>query len=141
MATNSRNEKRFDRMLGETLRVHREAVPAGFTERMLNQVQEAEARKVLAQVVLRERLALFGTIALACLGVFGAVFFPSEIVSIVQSIGGSLSGYGGGLAEKVPQAVGVVGSEWQFYAVLGVLLASTMYCLIDLLVGDRYRVL
>ena len=141
MAANSKNEYMFDDMLGVSLRRHSEAVPADFTERMLKQVREAESRRVLAQVILQERLALAASIVLGGLAVCGAVFIPGKIAVVLRRIGGGAAGYWGGLAGRVPQAVEAVGGEWQFYAVLAVVAGFAVYCLIDLLVGDRLRML
>lgn len=139
MPANSKNEDKFDEMLGAALRRHSEPVPPDFTERMLEQVREAEARRILMQVVLQERLALAASITLGCVAIIGALFFPGRIVAMFKSIGASLSGYGGGLADRIHQTVNLVGGEWQFYAVLAVLLAFAVYCLLDLLAGDRIR--
>ena len=49
-------EKQFDEMLGRALRQHSEAVPADFTERMLRQIDSAEEQRILARVVLQERV-------------------------------------------------------------------------------------
>ncbi len=141
MPAKSKNEDTFDEMLAAALRRHSEVVPADFTERMLQQVREAEERRVLLQVVLQERLALAMTIVLATVAIIGAVFFPGRIIVIFRSIGASLAGYGGRVVGQVPQAMEVVGGEWQFYAVLAVVLAFAVYCLMDLLFGDRLRML
>ena len=142
MAENSKNnEDRFDQMLGVSLRRHSEAVPADFTERMLKQVREIESRRVLAQVILQERLALVASIVLGGLAVCGAVFIPGKIVATLRGIGAGIAEYWGGLAGRVPHVAEAVGGEWQFYAVLAVVAGFAVYCMIDLLVGDRLRML
>jgi len=141
MSANSKNEDTFDEMLATALRRHAEVVPADFTETMLEQVREAEAKRILLQVVFQERLALAMSVALGAVAIIGAVFFPRRIVVIFRSIGASLAGYGGRVVGQVPQAIEVVGGEWQFYAVLAVVLAFAVYCLMDLLFGDRLRML
>ena len=139
MPANNRNEDKFDAMLGAALRRHCEAVPVDFTQRMLEQVREIQARRILAQVVLQERLALSASIVFGGLAILGAVFFPARIVAILRSIGESLVGYGGGLVGRIPQAVDVFGVEWQFYTVLAVLLAFAVCCLMGLVFGDRLK--
>ncbi len=47
-------------MLGRTLRSFSPGVPADFTETMLRRIGQAEEQKILARVVLQERLALAG---------------------------------------------------------------------------------
>ena len=139
MPANNRNKDKFDEMLGAAMRRHREAVPGDFTERMLEQVRELQARRVLAQVVLQERLALSASIVFGGLAILGAVFFPARIVAVLRSIGASLAGYGGGLAGKIPQAIDVVGVQWQFYTVLAVVLAFAVCCLMGLVFSDRLK--
>ena len=139
MAENSENQGTFDRMLRATLRQHREPVPPDFTEKMLQQVRQAEARKMLSEVLWQERLALAMSIILGCVAIIGALFFPGRIVVMLKRISASLTGYGGRLTQGVHQVVDAVGGEWQFYAVLGVVLAFATYCLIDLFAGDRLR--
>ncbi|HLB72616.1 MAG TPA: hypothetical protein VJJ98_01225 [Sedimentisphaerales bacterium] len=139
MPADNRNEDKFDEMLSAALRRHCEAVPVDFTERMLEQVRELHGNRVLAQVVLQERLALTASVVLGGLAILGAVFFPARIVAILRSIGEGLVGYGGGLAGKIPQAIDVFGLEWQFYTVLAVLLAFAVCCLMGLVFGDRVK--
>jgi len=141
MSAKSKNEDAFDEMLAATLQRHSEVVPANFTQRMLQQVREAEERRILLQVVLQERLALAMSIVLGAVAVIGAVFFPQRILVILRSIGASLAGYGGRVVGQVPHATEVFGGEWQFYTVLAVILAFVVYCLMDLLFGDRLRML
>ncbi len=69
-------EDKFDEMLGRALRGSSEPVPAHFTDRMLRQIEEAEQQRILAQVVLQERLALAGCIALSIIAIVVAAVFP-----------------------------------------------------------------
>jgi len=141
MAANSKDQDKFDQMLGVSLRRHSEAVPADFTERMLQQVREVDARRVLKRVVWQERIGLAGSIFLGFAAIIGALVFPGRIVAAWRSVGGGLAELGGRLAERIPQTVQAVGGEWQFYAVLAVVLAFAVYFLLDLLAGDRLRMM
>lgn len=69
------DEDRFDRMLAQTLQRHSEPTPADFTERMITAVKQAEQQRILASVVLQQRLALAASI------LFGAV----TIVAVASS--------------------------------------------------------
>ena len=126
-------------MLGRTLRRHSEPVPADFTERMLRQARELDEKRIVTRVIWQGRLALAGTILLGVAAIVGIVALPGRIGALLSSIGMGFTGRGGALIDRFPQAVGVVRNEWQLYAVLAVLLAFAVFCLLDLLVGDRVR--
>jgi len=126
-------------MLGQALRKHSEQVPADFTERMLRQVREFDEKRIVSRVIWQGRLALAGTILLGAAAIVGVVALPGRIGALLRSIGVGLTDRGGALIDGFPQAVGVVRNEWQFYGVLAVLLAFAVYCLLDLLVGDRVK--
>ncbi len=57
-ANNSQYEDRFDKMLKTALRAHVEHVPGDFADNVLKQVQALDEQKILAKVILQERLAL-----------------------------------------------------------------------------------
>jgi hypothetical protein len=121
-------EKQFDEMLEKQLRSHSEPVPADFTDKMLRQVGQAEQRKILARVVLQERLALvgcmvFGIVAIAAAGVF-------------VSIGGGLTEQARMFADKISQVVETVICRWQFYTVFVGMSGFAMYSLLSLLMGE-----
>lgn len=132
-------EDRFDRMLGQTLHRHREPAPADFTERMMKAIERAEQQRILAGVVLQERLALAASAALGIAAIVAVVFFPSAVAGAFGSIGRGLVDQGGALAGRIPQALAAIGRQWQLYAVLGAAAAVAIYSLLDLLLGDRLR--
>jgi hypothetical protein len=134
------NEDKFDEMLGRALRRHSEPVPADFTGRMLRRIEEADEQKVLARVVLQERLALVGSIILGAAAIVVAVFFPGTVTGFFGSIVGSFTEQGGALIGRVPQAVEAFRGEWQFYTVMGAVFGFAVYSLLDLLLGDRLRI-
>lgn len=109
---------------------------ADFTERMLEQVRETESRRVLRKLFCRKDLPWQRASFLA---VCGAVFIPDKIIAMLRGIGGGIVEYWDGLAGRVPHFVETVGGEWQFYAVLAVVAGFSVYCMVDLLVGDRLR--
>ena len=126
-------------MLGRALRRHSEPVPADFTERMLRQARELDEKRIVSRVIWQGRLALAGTILLGAAAIVGIVALPGRIGALLSSIGMGFTGRGGALIDRFPRAVEVVRNEWQLYAVLAVLLAFAVFCLLDLLVGDRVR--
>ena len=135
------NDKKFDEMLGQSLRRHSEPVPADFTGRMLKQIEEAEQQRILARVVWQERLSLAGCIIFGVLAAVGAMVFPGRIGGILRSIAANLtergSAYIDGVSKSVP--IDAVRSEWQLYIILALVLGFAAYFVLDMLVGDRLR--
>jgi len=121
-------EKQFDEMLGRALQGHSEPVPADFTERMLRQIDSAEEQRILARVVLQERLSLAGCILLGITAVAVVMFFPGIAVSLTEQVRGFIG--------KVSVGIEAVRYDWQFYTVFVGLFGFAVYNLVDLLVGD-----
>lgn len=142
MVTDKLNEDKFDEMLGQALRRHSEPVPAGFTERMLRQVREAEEQEILARVVLQERLALAGCLVFGALAAIGVTVFPGRVAGVLRSIGANFTERGGALVDRIGQSISIetVRSEWQLYAILALVLGFAVYSFVDMLVGDRLRI-
>ena len=135
------NEDKFDEMLGQSLRRHSEPVPADFTERMLRQIEEAEQRQILARVVLQERLSLAGCIVFGVLAAVGVMVFPGRIVGILRSIAAGFTERGGAVVDGIGRTISMetIRSEWQLYIILALVLGFALYCVVDMLVGDRLR--
>ena len=126
-------------MLGRALRRHSEPIPADFTERVLRQTRELDEKRIISRVIWQGRLALAGTILLGVAAIVGVVALPGRIGAVLRSVGVGFTDRGGALLDRFPQAAGAVRNEWQLYAVLAVLLAFAVFCLLDLLVGDRVK--
>ncbi len=141
MVTGSLNENKFDEMLGRSLRRHSESVPADFTERMLRQVREVEERQILARVVLQERLSLAGCIVFGVLAAVGVTVFPGRIAGILRGVAANFTERGGAYIDGIGQSISIetVRSEWQLYTILALVLGFALYCVVDMLVGDRLR--
>ena len=135
------NDEKFDEMLGQSLRRHSEPVPAEFAERMLKQIEEAEQRQILARVVWQERLSLAGCIVFGVLAAVGVVVFPGRIAGVLRSIAANFAERGGAYIDGIGQSVSIetVRSEWQLYIILALALGFAVYCVLDMLVGDRLR--
>ncbi len=121
-------EKQFDEMLGRALRQHSEVVPADFTKRMLRQIDSAEEQRILARVVLQERLSLVGCIVLGIIVLVVSMAFPDIAVSLTKQLMGSIS--------KIGEGIEAFRYDWQFYTVFVGVSGFVVYSLVDLLVGD-----
>jgi len=132
-------DDKFDEMLGWALRSYAEPVPADFSQRMLRRIRQAEEQKILARVVLRERLALAGCIVFVAAAIVAVAAFPGAIAAVFQNAAGSFTQRGGNLVDKIPQTIETVRSQWQLYTFLAALAGIAVYSLVDLLADDRLR--
>jgi hypothetical protein len=139
MMTNRLNEDRFDRMLAQALQRHSEPVPADFAERMMTAIEQAEQQRILAAVVLQQRLALAATVLFGVITIIAVVFFPAVIVGVFRTITGAVGEQTNMWLDRIPRAVETVRSRWQFYTVLAAVFGFAVYSLMDLLLGDRLQ--
>ena len=128
MSADRLNEDRLDEMLGRALRRHSEPVPDDFTDRMLRQIRQAEEQRILARVVLQERLALAGCIVLGVIAIVAAVVLPTMAAGLTRLVEVFVN--------KITETVKAVGSDWQFYIVLMGMFGFVVYHLVNLLVAD-----
>jgi len=136
MSIDKLSQDRFDEMLRQTLKGHSEPVPADFTNRMLRQIIEAQERKILARVVLQERLALAGCIIFSGIVIVAATVFPDIVAAVFRGIATSVTQQGEALTNRIPQTIRAFSSEWQFYTVLGGVLGFAIYSFVELLLGN-----
>jgi len=139
LADRINKDDKFDKMLGRALRSSSEPVPADFTKRMLRRIRQAEEQKILARVILQERLALAGCIVFGAAAIVAVVAFPGAIAAVFQSAAGSLTARGGALVDRIPQTIETVRGQWQLYTVLAAIAGFAVYSIVDLLAGDRLR--
>ena len=139
LADRLNKDDKFDEMLGRTLRSSTQAAPADFTQRMLRQIRQAEEQKILAHVVLQERLALAGCIVFGAAAIIAMVAFPNTITAVFNSIVGSFTERSGTLVSRIPQSIKTVRDQWQLYSVLAAMAGFAVYSLLDLLAGDRLK--
>lgn len=140
MSTRRLGEDEFDRRLSQALRRHSESVPAGFTGMVLKHIGKAEEQRILARVVLQERLALAACIALVGTVVVVAAVVPEMAASALRSIATGITGRGETLIDGIPQTIEAFSNRWQLYTVLGIVFGFTVYSLVELFVGDRLRI-
>jgi len=140
MPANRLSEDNFDRMLGRALRSSSEPVPADFTERMLERLRESEQRRILARIVLQERLALAGCIVLVAAAVTAVLVFPDTAAELLQRAVGGFKAQGGAFVDRIPQTIEAFCGQWQFYSILAIVFGFAVYSLVGLFVGDRLRV-
>ena len=139
LADRINKDDKFDRMLGRTLRSSSPGAPADFSKRMLRRIRQAEEQKILARVVLQERLALAGCIVFGAAAIVAVAVFPGVIAALFQGVAGSFTERGGALVDRIPQTIETVRGQWQLYTVLAVMVGFAVYSLVDLLAGDRLR--
>jgi hypothetical protein len=107
---------------------------------VLMQVREAQEQRILARVVLQERLTLAACITLAGLTVVVAAVFPEIAAATFRAITTSLTGQGENLIDRIPQALKALSGWWSSvggYSVLGAVFGFAIYSLVELLMGDR----
>ena len=126
-------------MLAEALRRHSEPTPADFTRRMMTAIEQAEQQRILAGVVLQQRVALAATILLGVVTVISVVFFPAGIAGVFRTITGAIGEHTSIWFDRVPQAIETVRSKWQFYTVLAAVSGFAVYSFVESLLGDRLR--
>ena len=82
----SQTEKQFDRMLTDGLRRCEKTVSADFADKVLSGVQMQTQQKLLAKVVLQERLALAGCIMTSIGAIAVILIFPQVIETLSERI-------------------------------------------------------
>jgi hypothetical protein len=129
-ANNSQYEDRFDKILKGALRARSQHVRSDFTDKVLKQVQTLDEQKILAKVILQERLALAACITIP-LATTAAIFAWPQILTTAWT---GLKSLFYGIAKQIalmPQY------DWQFYLVLIAVAGFAAYSVFDLLFADR----
>ncbi len=121
-------EDGFDRMLRNALSGHKELVRSDFADDVLRQIQVRAQRKILAKVILQERLALAGCILLPITAVVVMLVFGEAVGGIsvwAKDI------YGGLLQAILTQQI-----EWRNLGVFVVAAGFAVYSVFDLFFAD-----
>jgi hypothetical protein len=119
-------------MLGRHLRRSAEAVPADFTDRMLRQIRESQERRILARVVLQERLALAGCIVLVAATVLAPMFLSDSVAGAFQGKAAGFTDQWRAFLDKIPSALSTVLGQWQLYVVLAGVFGFAAYSFTEL---------
>ncbi len=127
MAAN-RMDDNFDKTLSKALKSHSGPVPYNFTERVLEQIRREHERKVLARVVLQERLALAGCILLGVIMIIVWVTSANAVVDFTELTRTSIN--------KANDTMVFVISQWQSFAAFVVALGFVLYSFIRFHVVD-----
>ena len=117
-------ERKFDELVSQRLRDYTPTVPSDFTKRMMRRIREVEEQRILARVVIEERLALAGCILLAVVAILTAAIFPEAVTG--------LSGHIETFVGKVYQMLEAAG----FFAVFTAMIVFVVYSLVELLVDE-----
>lgn len=126
---NAEKDNQFDNNLRKALHKHTEYVPTDFTDRVLNKIQLQAEKKILARVILLERLSLAGCILLAVSAIAAAVFFTVIYGSLTQQFNI--------IIYQFTQELANLQSNWQFYFVFLAALGFAGYNLVELLAGKN----
>jgi len=125
--------------LTRALQRHREPVPADFTAKVLRKLRQAQEQKVLARVVLQERLALAGCVIFSCIAILATTVFPEITEVIFQSIAKIVTLQGEALADRIPQTIIAFSADWQTYTILVLALGFAAYNIIGLFRHDNLK--
>lgn len=79
-------EEKFDLMLGRALQKHTVPVPPDFTDKVLSRITAAQEQKVLARVILQQRLALAASITIAAAVITLMLVFPETATAFSATI-------------------------------------------------------
>jgi len=139
MSTDKLSKDKFNEMLGQALKGHSEPVPADFTNRMLRQLRETQEQKILARIVLQERLALAGCIIFGGVAIIAATAFPGIAAAVFRSIVVSVTQQGEVLVDRIPQTIKAFRGDWQFYTLLVGVVGFAVYSFVELFLGNGLR--
>ncbi|MHC4213896.1 MAG: hypothetical protein ACYSWP_11040 [Planctomycetota bacterium] len=127
---NSQNENRFDKILKTALRAHIEHVPADFADNVSRRVLALHEQKILAKIILQERLALAACITIPLAATVAIFAFPQILTTTWTGLRNLFYAIAKQIA-LMPQY------DWQFWAALVAVAGFAAYSVFDLLFADR----
>ena len=139
MSADKPDKDKFDEIIERALRLPLEPVPAGFTERVVSRIEQARQKKILGRVVLQERLALAGCIALGTLTFILTAVFSGPVTTFLGNITVGLIEQKQVLLDEAPMAVWTFKNDWQLYLVSVTVFAFAVYSLVDLFAVNGKR--
>jgi len=140
MSTDKLPKNKFDEMLAQALKGHSEPLPSDFTNRMLRQISQIQQQRILAWVILQQRLALAACIVFGGVAIVAATIFPDITAAVFRSIAMSVTQQGEALTDRIPQAIRAFSSEWQSYMIFGAALGFAVYSFVELFLRDGLRI-
>ena len=120
----SQNADKFDRMLRNNLREHQEPVKPDFTDKVLKQVAALQEQKILAKIVLEERVVLGGCISLFILIVTVIIYFGRDMLRALDLLANEIRG-------SMTNTSTVYSLDWQLILVITVTMGLVLYCFYD----------
>lgn len=127
-ADKSNYEDAFDKMLASSLKKHIEPDRQDFAERLLRQIELKSQKKILAQIVFEERLALAGCIILPLAAVITFLFFPR----ITLTVSGWVENLFAISIQAVLNYVSVIQPWYVFIIISGI----ALYCTFDFVIEE-----
>jgi hypothetical protein len=104
---------------------------------MLKRLRQSEEQRILARIVLQERLALAGCIVLVAMVLAGGLFLPDAAAESLHRAAGAFTQRGLAFAEGIPQTIEAIQGQWQFCLTLAVAAGIALYSLAELWLGER----
>ncbi len=129
----------LDQFLAETLKRHLEPTPPYFTGMILKQIKKVQQQKILAGVILQERLALAGCVLFSCAAIAIALLFTDTTAIVFRSLAVSVTQQGTAFTDRIPQTIKALGANWQSYAIFAGALGFAVYNLVELFLDDSLK--
>jgi hypothetical protein len=123
------HDEKLDRLLSESLCKYTTIAPADFTGRVMTQIRQQQEREILAQIVLKERLAL----AACVIAVMGIIF---AAITLPQAPWGITEGFKI-IANEIPTVIEALIHTWQLPIAFATFLAFLAYIVIEGTTADN----
>jgi hypothetical protein len=104
---------------------------------MLKRLRQSEEQRILARIVLQERLALAGCIVLVAAVLAGGLVLPDAAAESLQLGARAFTQQRHAFIEEIPRTVEVIRGQWQWYLALSAAAGFAVYSLAGLWLGKR----
>ena len=118
------NADKFDKMLSEGLKRHSEPVRPGFTANVISKLEQEQQQKLLAKIVMQERLAIASCTAVGMVLLSGIIFLWKDILAVMSSSWNSLT-------NTKDEAFAYCSSDWNLTIIFAVTAVFILYALLD----------
>ena len=129
MSINNLDRENFDERLRQALQAYSVPTDSDFTRKISSRIRKAQEQKILARVIIQERLALG-----VCIGLFIITIAAAVILSTFTS---DLANQLIAVIYKISQTIETINYEWLLYIVFPAVLGFVVYSFMDLLAGNR----